>query len=93
MRSATDATKRYGFRFIWKKHLGVRGILMGSDTALVAATPGDESRLAILSLADGTVVWQTELPAAPVGWGLVRDADGRIFLSLDNGSVMAFEAR
>ncbi len=53
---------------------------------IVAETYG----IAALDLKDGTSVWRETLPAAPVGWGLAIDREGRILAALRDGRVLSF---
>ncbi|MDK1031918.1 MAG: PQQ-binding-like beta-propeller repeat protein, partial [Planctomycetia bacterium] len=46
--------------------------------------------LVALSLAEGKELWRHPLPAAPVVWGLAVDRDGRILVSLRDGSIACF---
>jgi hypothetical protein len=46
--------------------------------------------LVAVSLADGKELRRQPLPAAPVVWGIAIDRDGRILVSLQDGSVVCF---
>jgi outer membrane protein assembly factor BamB len=43
-----------------------------------------------VSLVDGKPMWKMPLPATPTAWGLALDADGRMFVTLMDGRVVAF---
>jgi outer membrane protein assembly factor BamB len=47
--------------------------------------------VAALSLKDGTLLWSQELPGPAVRWGLAVDGEGRIFASLEDGSVLCLD--
>ena len=48
--------------------------------------------LTALSVADGTTLWSSSLPAASVPWGVLVDRDGRVVVSLQGGQVVCFDA-
>jgi len=87
-------------RFVWsaKPTLETNAILVMKDGLIVAGVDrtgtGPDVKttasLAALSLADGKVLWKHALPAAPSGWGLARDKEGRIYVSLQDGRVLCF---
>jgi len=56
-----------------------------------AANPEvDRGRLSAVSLDDGKVLWQYDLPARPLRWGLCVNRDGRVIVTLQNGQVLCF---
>jgi outer membrane protein assembly factor BamB len=63
------------------------------DQVLVAGhadeTP-DKAFLAAISIADGTDLWQQDLPADAVKGGTAVDAEGRVFVTLENGQLICF---
>ena len=70
---------------LWQTDVpGSRGIAVGSDTLIIA----DATRVAALTLDSGKELWNRQLPAAPVPWGLAVDAQGRVILSLVDGRVL-----
>jgi outer membrane protein assembly factor BamB len=87
-------------KFVWsaKPTLETNAILVLKDGLIVAGvdrtgTGADvktTAAIAGLSLADGRVLWKHALPAAPSGWGLAQDQDGRIFVSLQDGRVLCY---
>jgi len=87
-------------KFAWtaKPTLETNAIIVAKDGILIAGvdrtgTGADvktTGSLAALSLADGKVLWKQALPGAPSGWGLARDKAGRIFVSLQDGSLLCF---
>jgi len=87
-------------KFVWsaKPTLETNAVLVMKDGLIVAGVDrtgtGAEVKttgtIAALSLADGKVLWKHALPGAPSGWGLARDKDGRIFVSLQDGRVLCF---
>ncbi len=76
-----------------------RAIVVGANAVLIAGesnrlsggTP--EGQLAAYSLEDGTQMWREELPAAPIWWGAAADAEGRVLVSLQDGSVVCIASR
>jgi outer membrane protein assembly factor BamB len=66
-------------------------VLGGHDSNGPAEKPA--ASLRALSLADGSELWQHALPSLPVSWGLAVDQAGRIVVSLQDGTVMAFGAK
>jgi len=51
---------------------------------------GEKSKIVVLNLENGSVLWSQSLPAAPVTWGLAIDRDGRIVVTLEDGQVFCF---
>jgi outer membrane protein assembly factor BamB len=51
-----------------------------------------QSHLVALSTKDGTTLWRQSLAATPVPWGLLVDRDGRVVVSLEDGSLACFAA-
>ena len=87
-------------KFVWtaKPFLETNAVVVAKDGFLVAGVDregkGSEVKttggLAAVSLAGGKVLWKVALPAAPSGWGLAVDKDGRILVSLQDGRVVCF---
>ena len=50
----------------------------------------DKPFLAAISIADGTDLWQQDLPADAVKGGTAVDAEGRVFVTLENGQLICF---
>jgi hypothetical protein len=49
-----------------------------------------ESEVVALNIEDGEMLWRQPIPAEPVPWGLAVDAQGRVIISLVDGSVVCF---
>ena len=87
-------------KFVWtaKPFLETNAVVVAKDGFLVAGVDregkGSEVKttggLAAVSLAGGKVLWKVALPAAPSGWGLAVDKDGRILVSLQDGRAVCF---
>ena len=43
-----------------------------------------------LRLEDGAVLWQMPVPACPLRWGIAIDREGRVIVSLRDGTVLCF---
>ena len=70
---------------IWQRDFpGSVALAVGRDALAVA----DGTRLAGLSLESGDELWNHNLDAAPVPWGLAVDAQGRIVLALVDGQLL-----
>ena len=71
-----------------------RAIAVGSNAVLIAGIanqPPDgtpQGQIAACSLQDGTELWNETLPALPIWWAAALDAEGRILVSLQDGSVV-----
>ena len=50
----------------------------------------DKPFLVAINIADGTDLWQQELPADAVKGGTAVDAAGRVFVTLENGEMICF---
>ena len=84
---------------VWEKKLfekhyamavtGNAAVVVGRRKAGQGALPS--YALAVLNLADGSLLYEKPLPACPVRWGLAIDRAGRIIVSLRDGSVLCFE--
>ncbi len=86
-------------RFLWnaKPAMDTNAVIVAKDGLLVAGvdragTGADVKTTGVLAAVslDGKILWKTELPGAPSGWGLARDKDGRYFVSLQDGRVLCF---
>jgi outer membrane protein assembly factor BamB len=55
-----------------------------------AVVIGEKSKIVVLNLQDGKMLWSQPLPLAPVPWGLAVDRDGRIIVTLEDGQVLCF---
>ena len=55
-----------------------------------AVVIGEKSKIVVLNLKDGEVLWSQPVPSPPVLWGLAVDSDGRIIVTLEDGNVMCF---
>ena len=49
-----------------------------------------KSKVVVLDLQTGNVLWSKPLPAAPVSHGLAVDGQGRIVVTLQDGQIMCF---
>jgi outer membrane protein assembly factor BamB len=73
-----------------------RAIVVGGNAVLIAGQwkrPPDGAvagQLAAYWLEDGSEMWREELPAVPIWWGTAVDAEGRVLVSLQDGSVVCF---
>jgi outer membrane protein assembly factor BamB len=74
-----------------------RAIVVGSNAVLIAGLsrqPPDgtpQGQLAAYSLEDGSQMWSHSLSAEPIWWGTAIDADGRVLVSLLDGSVVCLK--
>jgi len=50
----------------------------------------EKSSLVVLNLQNGKMEWSQPLDSSPVPWGLAVSRDGKIFLSLEDGSIQCF---
>jgi len=50
----------------------------------------EKSSLVVLNLQTGKMLWSQPLESSPVPWGLAVSRDGKIFLSLEDGSIECF---
>jgi outer membrane protein assembly factor BamB len=55
-----------------------------------AVVVGEKSKIVVLNLQDGKMLWSKPLPSPPVPWGLAVDRDGRIIVTLKDGQVICF---
>jgi len=55
-----------------------------------AVVIGEKSKVVVLNLKDGRILWSRPVPSPPVLWGLAVDSDGRIIVTLEDGKVMCF---
>ncbi len=55
-----------------------------------ASLDGEHPQLSAISLKDGTILWQQELPALPVKAGIALDSQGHIVVTLENGQLLCF---
>jgi len=84
---------------IWQQPTQRRfnSFIVGSQTLLAAGHTGDDARdssfLAALRLDTGDELWLEPLPGPVVKGGTAIDHQGRIFVSLENGKVLAFAAQ
>jgi outer membrane protein assembly factor BamB len=93
-----DAKGQLKFTWSAKPFLETNALILMKDGVLIAgvdrAGTGADVKttggLAAISLADGKVLWKKPLPAAPVGWGLAVDHEGRFFVTLQDGRVLCF---
>lgn len=78
---------------IWQDRSGSRyhGFIITPDVLVAAGQSGPADSpdvfLVALRIADGSIVWKEQLPAEVVRDGVATDAQGRIYVSLIDGSV------
>ncbi|UCG55745.1 MAG: PQQ-binding-like beta-propeller repeat protein, partial [Phycisphaerales bacterium] len=86
------------FHLDWRR-LGVKGEPLWSyncaDSVAVAAcrnaaVVAEKTKVVVLDIKDGKVLWSQPIPSSPVTWGLAVDRDGRIIVTLDDGEVLCF---
>ena len=65
---------------------GSQALAMCKNTVVVA----EKEKIVVLDLNNGKVLWSYPLDYAPVPWGLAVSRDGRIVVTLDDGSVRCF---
>ena len=74
-----------------------RAIVVGANAAVItgqASMPPDgepQPFVAAYALEDGREMWSENLPADPAWWGAATDAAGRVFVTLQNGSVVCLQ--
>jgi outer membrane protein assembly factor BamB len=84
---------------VWQQQAPRRfnSFIVGPSRLLAAGRTGDDaggsSFLAAVQLDTGADVWLQELPGPVVKDGTAIDHQGRIFVSLENGQVLAFAAQ
>ena len=61
-------------------------IAVCSNAVLVA----EKSKIVALNLKNGSVLWSHKLPSPAVSWGLAIDSNGRVVVTLENGTVQCF---
>lgn len=72
------------------------GLAVAKNAVVVVGSqnPGDDKSVAssvhAISLKDGTELWQQPLPSMPVSWGLAIDSASRIYVTLQDGSVICY---
>ena len=84
---------------VWR-HPGQRrynSFIVGPQLLLTAGHTGTDARaasfLAALRLDTGAEAWREQLPGPVVKGGTAIDQQGRVFVSLENGKILAFAAR
>jgi outer membrane protein assembly factor BamB len=83
---------------VWRQPADRRfnAFLVGKETLLAAGHTGEDatqgSSLWAINLADGTDVWSAGLPGPVVKGGLAINHEGQVFVSLENGQLLAFGA-
>ena len=71
-----------------------RAMAVGANAVIVAGGRTEAAGQAAtpcslpFSLADGSTMWSTELPAPPSWWGVAIDRAGRIGVTLQDGSIL-----
>ena len=83
---------------VWQHPPGRRfnSFIVTADALLAAGHTGleaaDTSFLAAIKLEDGSALWLQKLPGPVVKAGTAVNHQGQIFVSLENGQVLAFAA-
>jgi outer membrane protein assembly factor BamB len=72
---------------LWEFECANSLAVAASDNAVLVA---DAATITALDMQNGNVLWSHPLPAPPVPWGLAVDRDGRVLLSLKDGTVLCF---
>jgi outer membrane protein assembly factor BamB len=74
----------------------IAAVAIGKNAVLVTGVNRDKQGvvtakgICAIGLSDGKSLWQEELPAPPVAWGLALDRGGQVIVSMTEGKVMAF---
>jgi hypothetical protein len=82
-------------KFVWRdtKDRRFTGFIVAQNQLIATGhadkTP-DKPFLVAINIADGKDLWQLDLPANAVKGGTAVDADGRVFVTLENGQLMCF---
>ncbi|NLF39683.1 PQQ-binding-like beta-propeller repeat protein [bacterium] len=90
----TQASKR---EIIWqdKRKARYNGLVVANGAVIGAGQAGPldngEPFIAACRIADGQTLWEQPLPAPAVKGGLAAGDDGRLYMSLSNGQLLAFE--
>ncbi len=88
--------KRSPRKAVWQDRTGARyhGFIVTPEVLVAAGQTGPvdspDCFLAALRIDDGSVVWKEKLPAQPVRHAVATDAQGRIYVSLVDGSLRCF---
>jgi outer membrane protein assembly factor BamB len=83
---------------VWQHPLGRRfnSFIVAADALLAAGHTGldaaDTSFLAAVNLKDGSALWHEPLPAPVIQAGTAVNQQGQIFVSLETGKILAFDA-
>jgi len=72
---------------LWELECGNGRAVAVCRNAVVVAC---EDRIIAAGIADGAVMWERPLPAPPVRWGMAVDGEGRVIVSLKDGSILCF---
>jgi outer membrane protein assembly factor BamB len=89
------------FHLDWRK-LGVKDKPVWShacrDSVAVAicrnaVVVAEKTKVVVLDIKDGRVLWSQPVPSPPVTWGLAVDHKGRVVVTLEDGTVMCFGQR
>ncbi|MDP6444594.1 MAG: PQQ-binding-like beta-propeller repeat protein, partial [Pirellulaceae bacterium] len=94
-RGRTKATKP---KYVWQDTADLRftSFVVTPDHLLATGHPDKtpkKSFLALMSVKDGKQLWSHDLPADAVKGGAAVDADGRIYISLENGELRCYAAK
>jgi outer membrane protein assembly factor BamB len=87
-----------GPKAVWQDRSGraFGSFVVGSEVVVAAGQDKPEAEaekfLTAIRIQDGSSIWRERLPAAVVKNGLTVDSAGRIFVTLDSGKLLCFEA-
>jgi outer membrane protein assembly factor BamB len=90
-----SAQNRPTFAWSAKPFADTNAVVVYRDGLLVAGVDRTgagadlRSSAGLAAVSDGKVLWKMELPAAPVGWGLAVDRDGRVLVALQDGRLLS----
>ena len=72
---------------IWEYNCDGSVAVAISKNAVIVA---EKSQLVVLNIQNGKILWSSPLLYSPVPWGIAVSRDGRIIVSLEDGSVQCF---
>ena len=87
VRAAWDRPRTLNLKPLWEAACKESLALAVGPNAVVVAQPKSVSAY---NLKDGSQLWTHPLPVPPVLWGLCVNRDGRVLVTLENGTVVCF---
>ena len=82
-----------------RHYVSYEGFARTSNAVLVlGARPAKDAKakgaycVAAVSIKDGTPLWIQDLPGPAVRWGLAVDRDGRVLVTMEDGSILCLGA-